>query len=106
LLPRWRKRFTRRPGQNQLTGEQAKALDVIAAMLEHRQVTVNLDHLAILTLKGDVVVDRGHTRREHGQLQLRHGLKPFSVSRRQSGRNHLPRISGSSHFPCPLGASR
>jgi hypothetical protein len=65
------------PIDDQLAGEHAETLEIFLLLLKHRQATVETHHLAILSLEGDVVGDRGQTVWEDRQLLLCHGASGY-----------------------------
>ena len=77
---------------DQLAGEHAETLEIFLLLLKHRQATVETHLLAILSLEGDVVGDRGQTVWEDRQLLLGSGEIRSSEYRR--GR---PRVCATQH---------
>src|SRR2546422_9571260 len=61
-----------RPVDDHLAGEHPETPDVFFLVMEHRQVPMNVDHLACFLLNRDAVVDLRYPGGEYWQLSLRH----------------------------------
>jgi hypothetical protein len=61
-----------RPAFDHLTGEHTETPHILLLVLEHRQVAMQVKHLARLRLYRDPAIDLRHPGGENRQLQLRH----------------------------------
>jgi hypothetical protein len=57
---------------HQLTGKEAEGPQIVLGVGKNGQMPIEVSHLAVVTLEGQIVIQMRGPRRKEGQLHLRH----------------------------------